>query len=342
MGAIFKLIMNINEGVIQVGNGPQNADPSRVTMITQTGADNRAHFLERSLFYGKHFFDRMIVTDSGATDNTREVCRKHGAEVVDFDWTREPKVGPPSMFAQASASVPVGEWIFWMDSDECPSPSLFGNLKYMITLANTYNIGAYSLPHCSHWFNEQGVESAPSTVETRGHDVKSYVHNLVGHTPRLIKKTPCLRVIHGDSHWIVSSDLGQMFYPSHYNHYKGIKEVCKSCFIQGLSFPASHHLTPENFKNPEKSQAWLDLRESKGYGLQQISRWSADKSIPEDVMEILSGWKNEHVTGDVARSVAHNVWRYVFEFNMEALSPECHCTMCNYEQLHTHYNITAP
>jgi len=56
----------------------------------------------------------MIVVDTGSTDRTKEVAVQGGAKVFDFPWVDD--------FAAArneSLRHATGEWILWLDADEC-------------------------------------------------------------------------------------------------------------------------------------------------------------------------------------------------------------------------------
>jgi glycosyltransferase involved in cell wall biosynthesis len=60
-------------------------------------------------------FERVVVVDSGSTDGTQEIARRHGAEVIDFRWNGEfPK--KRNWFLR---SVPVSTpWVLFLDADE--------------------------------------------------------------------------------------------------------------------------------------------------------------------------------------------------------------------------------
>jgi glycosyltransferase involved in cell wall biosynthesis len=58
-------------------------------------------------------FDEIIVVDTGSTDATKEVARKHGATVVHFPWKDD--------FSAARNETPrhaTGDYIFWLDADD--------------------------------------------------------------------------------------------------------------------------------------------------------------------------------------------------------------------------------
>jgi glycosyltransferase involved in cell wall biosynthesis len=58
-------------------------------------------------------FRDIIVVDTGSTDNTREVARRHGAKVVEFAWQDSFSAARNEWHRNAT-----GKWIFWLDADE--------------------------------------------------------------------------------------------------------------------------------------------------------------------------------------------------------------------------------
>ncbi len=76
-------------------------------------AKNEERVLGACLASAKPFFTQIIVVDTGSTDRTIEIAKKHGAEVHKFKWVDN--------FAAArdeSMKYAKGSWIFWMDCDD--------------------------------------------------------------------------------------------------------------------------------------------------------------------------------------------------------------------------------
>lgn len=68
--------------------------------------------------------DEIIVVDSGSTDNTVDIAKKHGAIVSETtDW---PGFGPQKNRALDLAS---NEWVFSIDADERATPELIAEIK---------------------------------------------------------------------------------------------------------------------------------------------------------------------------------------------------------------------
>ena len=68
-------------------------------------------------------FKEVLIYDSGSTDGSIELCKKHDAQIIHGSWhgfaeTRK------KLFSQANQP-----WIFWLDADEVITPELLEELK---------------------------------------------------------------------------------------------------------------------------------------------------------------------------------------------------------------------
>lgn len=61
----------------------------------------------------RRFVDDMVVVDTGSKDATPEIARQLGARVFHFPWCDDFSAARNVSFGYA-----LGEWIFWMDSDD--------------------------------------------------------------------------------------------------------------------------------------------------------------------------------------------------------------------------------
>lgn len=68
-------------------------------------------------------FEEIIVYDSGSTDKTVEIARKHGATVIEGDWEG---FGTTRKKLFEAATQP---WIFWLDADEIAPDDLIGEIR---------------------------------------------------------------------------------------------------------------------------------------------------------------------------------------------------------------------
>ena len=78
---------------------------------------NEEEVLGRCLEGVKGAVDEIIIVDTGSTDLTKEIARKYGANVFDFEWTDD--------FSEArnfSISKANGDYILWLDADDVITP----------------------------------------------------------------------------------------------------------------------------------------------------------------------------------------------------------------------------
>lgn len=72
----------------------------------------------------RDLFDQIIINDTGSTDQTREIAREFGAELIEFPWENS--------FAAArnkSLEHATGDWVMWLDADDVISPQDYLKLK---------------------------------------------------------------------------------------------------------------------------------------------------------------------------------------------------------------------
>lgn len=67
--------------------------------------------------------DEIVVVDSGSTDATVEIARRHTDHVHHQEWLG---YGPQKEFAWGKAS---GDWILWIDADEVVTPELRDEIR---------------------------------------------------------------------------------------------------------------------------------------------------------------------------------------------------------------------
>ena len=100
-----------------------NPKDSRVSSITL--ARNEEARIEKCLA-ALSFCDEQIVIDNGSTDNTAQIARERGAEVIPFsglDFGRAHNLGMKE--AQ-------GEWLLYIDADEIVTPQLAREIQEII------------------------------------------------------------------------------------------------------------------------------------------------------------------------------------------------------------------
>ena len=118
-----------------------------VILITKNEALNLQACLESVAFA-----DQIVVVDSLSTDNTAEIARAAGAQVIQTaDW---PGFGPQKNRALAAA---VGDWVLSIDADERITPALAAEIQTV--LQATHTADAYEIPRKS-WYCGRFIEHA--------------------------------------------------------------------------------------------------------------------------------------------------------------------------------------
>lgn len=102
-------------------------------MITKNAGQNLSGCLDSV----KGLVNEILITDTGSTDNTKEIAKKFHAKISDFIWN--------DSFANArnhSIKDAQGDWILFIDDDERLSPSDHKKIQALLTneLADAYQL----------------------------------------------------------------------------------------------------------------------------------------------------------------------------------------------------------
>ncbi|MFV0600365.1 MAG: glycosyltransferase family 2 protein [Brachymonas sp.] len=77
--------------------------------------------------------DEIVVVDSGSTDGTQDIARRHGARVIHNDW---PGFAKQKAYAM---SLCQGEWVLSMDGDEVLQKGAIVHIRQLIANMTPYN-----------------------------------------------------------------------------------------------------------------------------------------------------------------------------------------------------------
>lgn len=105
-------------------------------------AFNEAHRIGKTIDAVKDLSDDIVVVDSGSTDGTPMVARKHGARVIHRDWQG---YGHQKRYAESQCKH---EWLFNLDADEVVTPELESEVSGMFDGGNPPLPGAYLVRIC--------------------------------------------------------------------------------------------------------------------------------------------------------------------------------------------------
>ena len=96
--------------------------------------------------------DKIVVLDSGSTDNTLEIARRCGAKIhVALDW--------PGFGRQKNRCIDLldTDWILGLDADEVVTQELAAEIREAISAPRSV---VYALPrlsnYCGHWMRHSG------------------------------------------------------------------------------------------------------------------------------------------------------------------------------------------
>ncbi len=90
-------------------------------------------------------FQHVVVVDSGSTDRTKDIARKAGVRVVDFNWDGKFPKKRNWFLRQGSLETP---WVFFLDADEFVDDAFCDELA--ATLPGTSHAGFWLTYH--NWF----------------------------------------------------------------------------------------------------------------------------------------------------------------------------------------------
>ncbi|WP_237144078.1 glycosyltransferase family 2 protein [Pontibacter pamirensis] len=99
---------------------------------------------------GKDFASHVVVIDSGSTDQTKELAREFGAEVLDFVWDGK---FPKKRNWFLRTHTPNTKWVFFLDADEYLTDAFKTELRKAIELDD--NKVGYWLSYTVYFLGKQ-------------------------------------------------------------------------------------------------------------------------------------------------------------------------------------------
>ncbi|MGF7081425.1 glycosyltransferase family 2 protein [Mucilaginibacter sp. UYCu711] len=74
---------------------------------------------------GKDFVKKVVIIDSGSTDNTKTIAKQYNVEIVDFEWDGK---FPKKRNWYLRNHTPVTKWVLFLDADEYLTPEFKSEL----------------------------------------------------------------------------------------------------------------------------------------------------------------------------------------------------------------------
>lgn len=97
---------------------------------------NEEQVLDRCLNSFNKLFDEIIIVDTGSTDKTMEIARKHTPKVFEYPW-----INDFSAARNYSFSLATSDFIMWLDADDVITPLELKRLKDLKqTLTNNISV----------------------------------------------------------------------------------------------------------------------------------------------------------------------------------------------------------
>jgi glycosyltransferase involved in cell wall biosynthesis len=100
---------------------------------------NEEEVLSRCLDSVHGLVDEIIIVDTGSTDSTIEIARRHGAHVHHFEWIDDFAAARNFSFSHASS-----DYIMWLDADDVVLP---GDLARLVELKPGFEADLYYMPY---------------------------------------------------------------------------------------------------------------------------------------------------------------------------------------------------
>lgn len=142
-------------------------------------AFNEAHRIGRTIDVIRDLADDIVVVDSGSTDGTQMLARKHGARVIHRDWDG---YGNQKRYAESQCQH---EWLFNLDADEVVTKKLKSEIREIFDSRQPPLPGAYLIRICE----VMPGESAPRLFAYAHRYVRLYHRSVGSYRPSTVHDT---------------------------------------------------------------------------------------------------------------------------------------------------------
>ncbi len=120
----------------------------KITVIILT--KNEEKNIEKCIASAKTIAERVLVIDSGSTDNTIQLAKKSGAETFFHEWQ-----GHAKQFNWALDNTNIDtEWVFRLDADECITEQLAEEIKNKLNDSLSAQVNGYQMRFRLYFMNK--------------------------------------------------------------------------------------------------------------------------------------------------------------------------------------------
>lgn len=124
----------------------------KINLAILYGIDDKYSIVKKTIERCKNYFDNIFIINTGGL-YTEEKLKSISCENLkiydqDFLWG-----DTDSARRYALNLCNDNDWLFWLDSDECPSKLLLNNLKKIVDRAESQNFANIRFPSSNHVFN---------------------------------------------------------------------------------------------------------------------------------------------------------------------------------------------
>ncbi|MBS3136130.1 glycosyltransferase [Candidatus Woesearchaeota archaeon] len=92
---------------------------------------NESMLLDYFLEHHRQIADEVIIVDTGSSDKTIEIAKKHSCKVHNFKWNDDFSAARNFSIGINSPVKVMGDWMLWLDPDEMISKEYFQKIRDM-------------------------------------------------------------------------------------------------------------------------------------------------------------------------------------------------------------------
>jgi glycosyltransferase involved in cell wall biosynthesis len=94
--------------------------------------------------------DEVLLVDTGSTDETKAIAKKHGARIVEFQDT-----GNFADRRNYGLKKAKGDWLFYLDADERITPELKKEIQEIVSRESAVASSGYAVPRRNFIFGQE-------------------------------------------------------------------------------------------------------------------------------------------------------------------------------------------